>query len=392
LGVKGVLEWLRRLWRALRPLSPVAVVAEAASPAPLPAPTPIVPPPLPTPKPPKPRPQPIEPSATLKSEILDKLDDYMFFVRRMKKQNPEVYSLYKKIGASIAVGDLGHDRTALSSSWLKSLPGFGAVFITTPPLADSVHPKFIYYRKYEKQPRSVQWVNHGSVYLCGVYFDERNLKLETGGLVEFAVQVLPDGTVNLLRSKIAETQVIAAAKRGAWKGHTTKITHSRWGVDPKVKDWAADNDEAPAQMLPWFFKWAVNAHEWNSTSLIRVACTKGGVTAAFAVDYQIMPGFFRDRDTAGKKKRPIFHVVRTHQRRLPNGDVIPVKMHFAGLRRFVWNGYDVLVTVPGKHHADLAAISVGSHNLEDDEVASPDMMDEAALGEALARHVSGGRI
>ena len=35
------------------------------------------------------------------------------------------------------------------------------------------------------------------------------------------------------------------------------------------------------------------------------------------------------------------------------GKSVFVKSHFRGLRRFIWNGYDVSVSMPGLHHVGL---------------------------------------
>jgi hypothetical protein len=56
----------------------------------------------------------------------------------------------------------------------------------------------------------------------------------------------------------------------------------------------------------------------------------------------------------GRRKR-IFHIVRPHVR----ADGRAVKMHFRGMRDFAWNGYRIVVTVPGLHHAELSELNRG---------------------------------
>jgi hypothetical protein len=36
-----------------------------------------------------------------KDDILEKLDDYFYFIRRMKTRDPDAYELYRQIGAHI---------------------------------------------------------------------------------------------------------------------------------------------------------------------------------------------------------------------------------------------------------------------------------------------------
>jgi hypothetical protein len=40
-----------------------------------------------------------------------------------------------------------------------------------------------------------------------------------------------------------------------------------------------------------------------------------------------------------------------------------VRLHFAGIRDFSWNGYQINITVPGKDHLDIADATFGA--LED---------------------------
>jgi hypothetical protein len=83
--------------------------------------------------------------------------------------------------------------------------------------------------------------------------------------------------------------------------------------------------------------------------MIRVAVTKGDMTAVFGVAIHRTAYFFQDRDYEltehGTRKR-IFHIVRPHTR----ADGTIVKMHFRGARTFHWAGYDVEITVPGLDH------------------------------------------
>jgi hypothetical protein len=90
-------------------------------------------------------------------------------------------------------------------------------------------------------------------------------------------------------------------------------------------------------------------YETAHASMVRIEARKDGLTGVFGVAIKRTAYFFKDRsavvDQSGGKKR-IFHIVRPHVR--ANGQA--VKLHFRGLRKFNWNGYDIAISVPGRDH------------------------------------------
>jgi hypothetical protein len=339
-----------------------------------------------------------------KDTILDQLDGYRHYVKRMRKIDPDTYELYKRIGAVVVPhrtwASAGTD--GLSKRWLEVMPGFGCVALVGSDLEKAqqktgfIHPKILSFRKYTKPPTQVQRMAAGQMYVVGVYFDDRGHGPERwghGAGVQFPIQVLPDGEIVVLRKLVDQSQTIRH-RHGAYRGRESVVHHSRWGVGQEVQDWAMDNSRPVADMLREVFARTAETHAASATTMIRIAATKGGITAAFSIDPLRTPYFFDDRDVVLAKsgrKKPIFHVVRPHVRVLANGRKVPVKLHFAGLRSFSWNGHEVLITVPGKHHADLAEVAIGSLDFEDGEPVPPNMVDVAGLGDYLSAHIQGER-
>jgi hypothetical protein len=85
----------------------------------------------------------------------------------------------------------------------------------------------------------------------------------------------------------------------------------------------------------------------------QVSTRKGKGRATFGIHPGEQVKFFKDRDktaiaTDGKRKR-IVHCVREHERVTAEGKTTTVKEHLRGIRRFVWKGYAIAVTVPKFH-------------------------------------------
>jgi hypothetical protein len=118
--------------------------------------------------------------------------------------------------------------------------------------------------------------------------------------------------------------------------------------------------------------------------MTKIHVRKKRLKAVFSIDVLRTPYFFSDRDpviTNGVKKR-IFHIVRAHKR-LVGATETYVKTHFRGLRRFVWNGYSVNVTVPGWHHADFAVFDAGAIDCEPGK-SRDEMIGMKKLGKRIA--------
>lgn len=301
-----------------------------------------------------------------RDDILDQLEIYMHYIKRMKRGDPEAYKLYSKIGAHIVPRQADWDGVELSPWWLQTMPSFGAISYTTTATLEeeketkSLYPRFMYFRKYSHQPPDIEYAKGGAVYAVTAYWDDKK-DFKHGVPTEFPVLVCPNGSVRLLRANLRKSQTIRH-RRGTYRGTDTTITCQRWGVHEWFLSWAGQHKMNVQEHLTKLFIGAANGFEMMNSSMIRVSAEKDGLIAAFGVDVTYTSHFFADRDvdlTIDNKKQRIFHLARVHPRTLADGRVVPVKTHFRGLREFRWNGYDVRITVPHLDHLDIASFNGG---------------------------------
>jgi hypothetical protein len=228
-----------------------------------------------------------------------------------------------------------------------------------------------YFRKYDpaKAPPLIERVNNGDVYVVTLYYDD----LKRGGLrdpAEFAVLVTRDGSVRPLRQRDVEYKEIRSKKRGAGYRagpNTFTIARSVWRVDPFWSQAAREKGKDVAEFLTETFVMAVNFFAVGAVGgMTRVDVSRDGLHAIFSVDPARTSYFFKDRKmnvTKNGSRRRIFHIVSPHERK--RGDrKVGVKMHFRGERRFEWNGYSVAISIPGRHHIDVAEFGVGAVDLD----------------------------
>jgi hypothetical protein len=307
--------------------------------------------------------------------ILDQLDYYMKCLARMRRADPESFEVYSRLGAHVipettAVwGDeLGY-TTELPPWFRQTLPSFGAIFFGKTARDDEaidrkrMLPRFFYFTKFNasKAPPEVQRASAGTtIYLVTVYWDqpEGNHKMKVGAPTEYPVVILPDGSMKLLRVLVPDDKIIRH-KHGQDRGKTFTIPRRRWvDANPFFVDWAKEHKRPVDEYLIDAFVRVASYFETAQSSVIRVAATRGDLTAAFGVCIKRTPYFFKDRDVVlnqnGNRKR-IFHIVRPHIRKSGKA----VKLHFRGEKIFDWNDYQIRITVPGKDHHHLNEFDVG---------------------------------
>jgi len=316
--------------------------------------------------------------------ILDQLDYYMKCLARMRRADLDSYQLYSELGGNVLpegalswfakVGafkdeiDLPLDATL--SPWFRdTMPSFGAIFVGK--VARDIEakekawvPRFFYFRKYDRRlaPPEIQRAANGAVYVVTVFWDDLegrwNKQRKSGVPQDFPVVVGPDGSVKVLRILVQDNTSIRH-KQGKDRGKKFTIPRRKWvAADPWFELWAKEYGAATEKYLTALFVQLANTYEIANASMVRIAASKGDLTAAFGVNIKRTPYFFKDREvnlTDSGKRRRIFHIVRPHVRK--NGSA--VKMHFRGERSFEWNGYRIHVTVPGRDHENLAEFSVG---------------------------------
>jgi hypothetical protein len=400
--IRRFLEWLHSFFR--RPTAREQLAATVA------IPPPFVPPPEPQPE----TAQANEPARgkrqrtksangalKFKADVLDQLKHYMRYIKRMKSYDRPAYDLYSQIGAQIVPIDQLADVSALDPWFRQTLPSFGAVAYVGQWAEDieatdeKLMPRFMYFQKMARPPHDVQQINTGTLYKMTVFFaDSKNDKLNVG--VEFPLLV-DEGEVRPLMMLHESTQIIRHKRVAPGESVATRISRQRWGIHPLLVEWATQRKRTPVDEARFLFCCLASFYTQNANSMIRVEAADKNVMAVFNVDILHTPEFFNDREkikAASGRTAPIFHIVRPHRRTLPSGKTIGIKAHFAGLARFMWNGYAIGITVPGKDHASIADATFGVYSeetLSPSELDSKEWVEADEVGSRLARAIAASR-
>lgn len=336
-------------------------------------------------------------------DILNRLDEYFAYLKQMRRSDPDAYAVYSRLGAHIVTRQALFDMGELTPYWRQHHGAFGAAVLLAEGNEDPdkwLWPQLSYYQKKARNPRIEMVDPDDSVYSVTVFFalrpGQKKAKwLKYGVPCEFHVAVSPDGQVRTLREWRMEWQ--------SMPGKASRMCHRK----RKPMHAGRTTFGSPVLAFPEWLQRAMNrgqsdGSDWfrgtayaveNANGDIQVRARRGKLTGVFSIDTLRTPYFFRDRDPSftesGAKKR-IFHIVRTHARVVAGG-VRYVRSHFRGEREFRWNGYDVLVTMPGKHHNSVFGFDVASHDAEDikDERA---VITSEEMAERLAKHVEGNDI
>lgn len=338
-----------------------------------------------------------------KKGILDQLENYFICISRMRRMDPESYELYRKVGAHVMPAKTLVSNT-MSPRWRTGeTPAFGAVCMLNEELdrdakaKDLIHPKFMYFQKLKSTLQGVQ-VAPCEIFLCTMFYDDpKDPKLPWGFPITFHCY-RDDNRFKLLKELVPVSSVIS--KRTPTRvGSKTRKEHTRTHV-PAVK-WAYPTNymslfkevhnrgKDPADTAHMLMCLVSNYHE-STNAATRVTVSKGTTNAVFAIDMKRTPYFFKDRDMvkteSGARKR-IFHIVRAH-RRVRGGIEKYIGFHFRGAREFVWNGYKVLITVPGKHHIDLNIDGPSADYF--DKKNEPGWATMGQLGSMIDKHIHKG--
>ncbi len=401
--------------------------------------------------------------------ILDQLERYFIYLKRMKIRDKEAYNLHHQLGIQIlpssAVRAFDNWREKetedqLSAWWKETRPAFGAVsygidnagteeekygtadlspeqweeakkngydpervakkmrelpkhrLITVCGGGRPIKlgeqqfktamfwvPKFLYFHKYDKPPAEIQRVVDGDVYTMTIYWDRVSGYSNTfhkrhkgGSPQEYAVCVeKATGEVRVLRQLIHDKIRIKSKKEN---NGSFSIPNKHWGYPEEHLNWAHRENISPEDFLRRCFMEAALMYETASMgSMIRVAASKGNLTATFGIEIKRTSYFFKDRDivlTPKGKRARIFHIRRPHVRKTKHGDV-GVKLSFPGLKQFTWAGYQISITVPGLDHANLTELNIGSDSLAKGERMPKGSLGSKATGAYLARWIKEGK-
>jgi hypothetical protein len=385
--------WLRDLWRRVWPRKPPAPAPEVEG------------------APPAPKPQSGRPSIDdahsegefyFRSVILDELDHGFKVLARVHTTDPDAYGFLSTVGAQVCPAE------ALSPFWdteafvTGALPAMGGLFLNQVGASeedDLAHARLVYFNKIllHRIHNVEAPAPDEAVYALSIYYDELNKNPYQRGATNWCVAVAPTGKVRCLR-QLAVGQVVESKKRDV-NGHrgVYRVPARKWVENEWLRALAADaaaKGNVPDGLSPHdlgvrIFVWVTRLWEQMVVgSMVRVAVTKGGLTCCFAVNILRTPYFFADRDVEADGRKKIFHIVRTHTRQIGNRQTV-VRTHFRGARRFTWNGYDVLITVPGWHHRGIDKFDIAG--VDFDTIPARDhrhWIDRAKAGRMISAHIA----
>jgi hypothetical protein len=370
--------------------------------------------------------------------ILDQLERYWVYLDRMRRRDQDAYQFYRQVGVTIvplaAIGmyhglifnkekdkekDPIWDKPATLSPWFNQhRPGFGcyAYGIASKIEDQEINPpdwykkekkglwlwipKFMYFVKYKQPPPELQPMSGGGdVYKMVIWWDQpkrnRIARLKGGAPTEYGVWVSRDGKeIQVLR--MIETRMVPILYKYKKPKHSRyfSIPERAWHMPDEFENWAKANGTDVQHFLSHLFADAAKTFEYSNYSMVRVNVHKDNMTAVFGVNIHRMSYFFKDRDYVLRpngQRKPIFHIVRSHERIKLNGGTTAVKMHFRGDKEFTWAGYDVQITIPGKDHGVLAEIAIGS---DDTYWYTPEEIDDSLtqeqFGKVIAEYVATG--
>jgi|TARA_R110000751_G_scaffold306889_1_gene426503 hypothetical protein len=287
-------------------------------------------------------------------DLLDRLDGYRGAIDKLRRADPEVYQMYKRIGGTITSRTGEFEVNCLPSSWANGhRPAFGFHVWderVEDDIADNVYPRFVYFWK-EKFVPGIAYAP-GDTYRVGMVYYTVADGAKSGFppiLASFYVNVNADREVRVLKQ-------LHCGRRAPPRNSHVSIPFRRWSHAQVLSGIRENKPDKTSQEIGQFLFCLITQNTEQALADMLVRATKNGTTAAFAINMLRTPYFFKDRDrvvNVDGKTRKIIHIVRAHERVVAAGKSVFVKSHFRGLRRFIWNGYDVSVSMPGLHHVGL---------------------------------------
>ena len=318
-----------------------------------------------------------------RGQILDNLDHYFDTLRRLASAEPDLYYMTSRIGSVLVPRNSAALGYRVDMPAGQEPPSFGSFFWPPDDDAAGENPRFLAFQRIGKRSPYVEKTNQ-AVYEITVVHQNK----DRGSLLppqQFHMALNADGTAHLLR----ERRPVVQSVRGK-NGRRFAIHHGRGKLAvPRLLELMAEDrtdGKTPEQIAQLLFCWTANLLIQAQMSL-RVSIERRGLIAAFHIDTERTPYFFNDRDAIpGKRRKKIFHIVRTHERTTATGKTTFVRSHFRGERKFTWNGYGVTISMPGFHHADLLEMKADALHAEEGEVV-PNTYTPKQAGNLIRQHL-----
>lgn len=320
-------------------------------------------------------------------DVLIGLEDYFAVFRKLRLVNPHAYAYFRRVGAPLCLDKTMIFKQAFLPKPIvnpSDLPAFIGIFFarSKEDARDELlndKPSFMDFHLYEKRRRNVavaspwKWTlyDHHWIALTRDIFTKAErrkhpwLRDEAWGFHYF-IGVGLDGAVEALPMQMKKNQILK-------NGET--IHHNQFVVPPGLLEMAGPK--------------GVNAYAAIMFSIVRNFCAaalsgaqlsvrRGDEVARFGIPLSQVRGFFRDRDSGGRRRSALLHYVGGYEYER-SGRTVTVGEHLRGARRFKWRDYDLTISAPGIHHPVPEAL-VAEPMTDDDILPVPE--DAISLSKA----------
>jgi hypothetical protein len=296
-----------------------------------------------------------------RDDILDRLDEYFYCLRKVRRADPDAYDLFARVGLSVPA--MYHEDSSCVTTPSKA-PGHGGIL---GPRSDDpekwMTPSFIYFQKLALPPHVEA---SALVYRLTAVFDDRRRHDGAwdpgmGSFPEachFAIE--PNGTFRLLREECVDRQTFTPKTQKGRKKDPVTFAHRSWQYPQWLRSsftmrdttsrWSANVTTVEDFAVQWLKIAIGTSHDATHSIVIRVK--HRGMVATFGIILKRAPYFFRDREkdpAVDGKRRRIFHSVIEHTRILPDSRTVTVRAHYRGARTFVWQSYAIHIVAPANN-------------------------------------------
>lgn len=286
--------------------------------------------------------------------LLRDLDHYFDSLRRMRRCDPDAYAFYRRVGAQVAPHRaLCMQLFKLPPSWRdgSARPSEGMVHFAEDDDRDP-HTVYIVFGSFKKvkQPADCEPCKD-DIFECTCYYRHRKILHGKMLAATFYVGVDSDGNVRQLRQRMSRRVKVPRSKKclRRHRNQSRALTKTEW----TLPDWMTEARGEKGLPAPSLFCSIASGATHLGSDGFQVRVRKDDLVARFNISLLRTPYFFKNREktvTESGQTKPIFHIVRAHRRVRADGSAGYVKTHFRGVRRFDWQGYRVVISMPGLHH------------------------------------------
>lgn len=277
-------------------------------------------------------------------DLLSNLDEYFSDQRLIRRASGDIGDMITCAGVGIYSDEIEVPTSIDPSFYALGFPGFWGGYLNKDASASLkektgiVSPRLIAIQLV-RRPWNVQPSNSPTYHCAMVYIDNGR-----SVMAEFYASICKDGIRAL---KVAKPRPQTLPNR-------SRFYRLTWQYPACLSEFESSTTDDPHKAASEILSVCLNL-AWQQESGLMVRCSKAGRSAVFAIDMLRTPYFFSQREkvlTDSGRAKPIFHIVRPHKRDTIHGERW-IRSHWRGVRKFRWNGYNVNITLAGKHHKSI---------------------------------------